>query len=405
MRSWLAAGAAVALLASPAVSAAPASPPPPPVIAVLGEAGLNVLHEEFRLASGTPARFPRGMPAPVRIDLPRSGSWDERMGTLREGPLGHMTPGVLYWIAGTRLLLVAPDPAETTAVGGDDAGVVFVDVSNPGRMDQLAHGTGVVGAAVGASTGTAPRAFALYVVGKGAPSWQYLADQPWIDVATISNVELAAGCAAVPAVRAFRASGRVPFTAVGNTQDASSSAELPNGIPEFFHVGGVGDDGHTRLTPDPGQSNSFHATQGPQRPYDVGELFTFDGPDSTSTSGRATFGGTSGASPRVAGRAAVLIDRARRLLQSAARPRTGPLADGRLTADELEDLLHHTAIPAEQDTPLRYEVEGYGALTDASMSHADAVLRGGAVPAARVAEDDAHQRAESVRAALAERCS
>jgi hypothetical protein len=81
-------------------------------------------------------------------------------------------------------------------------------------------------------------------------------------------------------------------------------------------------------------------------------------------------------------------------------PRQGPLADGSLTGQELEHLLRQTAVPAEATPGLRYALEGYGALTDASMAAARDLLSGRSSPAPRDADDAAHAAAEQARAAL-----
>ena len=385
----------------------------PPVIAVVGESGgVNVLHEDFRLAA--PARFPTGMPTPVTVTLPAKGTFAERLRQVQAGPLGHMKPGVLYWLAGTRLLAVAPHGSATSVVGGNTLGHVTIDVADPTGSDMLQHGTGVVGAAVSGRTGTAPTAWALVVAGdNGGAAWSYLSRQSWVDVATTSSFLLTAECEGVPEVRRFRAGGRVPFAAVGNTQDPQAPAAAPVGLPEFFHVGGVDEQGRTRLVPQPERANAFYAAEGPQRPYETGDLFAFPAPSSAALTGTMTFGGTSGASPRVAGRAAVLIAHARAVLSAsptrpaevyaaapadARLPARGPLADGLFTAGELERLLHVTAVPAEPASPARYLVEGYGATTDAAMARARAILGGTAVEVARPDDDRLHKQVEALRA-------
>ena len=69
------------------------------------------------------------------------------------------------------------------------------------------------------------------------------------------------------------------------------------------------------------------------------------------------------------------------------RPPRGPLHDGDLTARELVDLMHHTAVPHEPPGPTRYFIEGYGAINDTSQALAMRVLRGEAAEPARPQED------------------
>jgi hypothetical protein len=407
----LRAATVVALMASPML-VVPASSAPrvaPAVVAILGEPDpLNVLHSDFRTRDGRDAVLPAGMPKPVRVVLPRSGDFDARVEAVAAGPLGHLKPRTLYYVAGTRLLVYsAPNAAgsiQTDAVSGD-------------RL----HATGVVDAAIGRRHGTAPDALAVFVLGGGAAPWDWVASQAWIDIASTSDYgppQLALSgdsdtkvrlCEGAAAVRSMVAAGRVVMSSSGNTTDPPEALMSPNGLPEVFQVGGVDATGRTYLPPHPAESDPWYAAGTVVRPYEVGELYSFMAAGPDSFDGTAHFGGTSGATPRVAGWAARLVEEARRItgggpvrgaLAAGRRVSRGPLADGRLTGGELTDLLRHVAMPAEPASPGRYFVEGYGAVNARAVAAARAVLRGSKVAPARPDEDTAAASTRQARAAL-----
>jgi hypothetical protein len=184
----------------------------------------------------------------------------------------------------------------------------------------------------------------------------------------------------------------------------------PSGLPENYQVGGVASDGRS-------QRPSTDGTAGPTRPYETGDRFAFQAAAPDSLNGSVLFTGTSGSAPSTAGRAADLIQYARTLLHSHAGfssgalatadrdsrlrlPARGPLRDGRLTRDELIDVLHHVAVPAEPAGPTRYAIEGYGALTREAMATAKRVLAGSQELPSRTEEDQQHALVEGGRGAL-----
>src|SRR5689334_3052386 len=159
-----------------ATMAGPAGAAPPPVVATVGDTGINPLHSEFRAKPGEPVVYPAGMPTPTFIDLPAGGPFDEQLAALRRGPLANLQPGVLYAIRGTRLLVISP--------GGTK---VYTDAVPP-TADARMHGTGVLAAAMGSVTGTAPDALGVFVAAKAVSpeAWDWIARQPWIDAASMS---------------------------------------------------------------------------------------------------------------------------------------------------------------------------------------------------------------------------
>jgi hypothetical protein len=412
------------VLACALVAAAPAAAlGAPPVVAVVGDDdGVNVLHQEFRALPGEPVVYPAGMPTPRFVDLPSGASFGDALAAVHDGPLSHLEPGVLYAVRGTRLLLFNPggtasyeDAVPLTAAPGSAYG-------------PRTHGTGVISAAIGTTTGTQPRGLAVFLTAaaNSVEAWQWIAAQPWIDVATMSDYSPYVGgrigdvnkeeepptCRSARETHAAVASGHLVFSSSGNTTDPGEQHFAPNGLADVYQVGGTDANGRTFLPGDvvnPG--DPLWSAQTPTRPYQTGalEYFLTAGPDSYD--GWFQFGGTSGATPKTAGYAMRLIEAARGILGAgrsgaalatlgagAAPPVRGPLADGKLTVDELATLLHHTARPAEAATPLRYAIEGYGAVNDASVATALQVLSGQTAEPARPDEDTVHDAVLQARA-------
>jgi hypothetical protein len=399
--------AAVAVAAC-AVTVAPAGAgargtAPRPVVAVVGDFGINPLHEEFRTPDGSTPHYPAGMPRPVMVDLPRSGSFSDQLAELRQGPLGHPAGGTLYGVRGTRLLLYVPP-------GVDDI------------LTDRAHGTGVAASVGGNRTGVAKEALIVFVAGSSDPSYDWLSVQSWIDVASTSvySVPTTDQCAGADPVRRLARAGGLLFSSSGNTYDAAEPLMTPNGLPEVYQVGGVDSTGRTYVPPHLDEPQPTFAAGTVVRPYESGARFSFPAASGDDLKASQPFGGTSGATPTVAGYAALLVQQARALLGDTGHrtadamaqrpprgprpPARGPLADGRLTRDELVALLHHTATPKETPSPLRYAVEGYGATTARSHALALAVLRGTAAEPARPDEDAANAQVEALRGRIAARC-
>jgi hypothetical protein len=382
-----------------------------PVVAIVGEdPGVNVLHDDFRTADGRDPAYPPGMPAPVMVSLPTAGTFAERLAQLQAGPLGHPVAGRLYAVHGTRLLLYAA-PGSGSLVGGD-------------RL----HATGVLSSAIGRRYGTAPTALGLFVPGTSPAAFDWFAKQQWVDVASMSsyavhtvNSEEPATtpiCLGAEPVSRWIGQGHVFFSSSGNTTDQPESVVTPNGLSRVYQVGGVDSTGHTWLPGHTEESDTFYAAGNVVRPYETGELFSFPAAAPDALTGSVHFGGTSGATPRTAGRAAALIATARAMAGSTGRrgphladatghrrPAAGPLADGMFTSDELVDLLHAIAVPALPADGAGYAAEGYGALTDAAQRVGVRVLSGLQPMPTRTADDTANTVAEQARAALVDaRC-
>lgn len=380
---------------------APSASSPPAVIATF-EQGVNVLHEDFRLTTKT--SLPAGLPPVERVQLPTAGSFEDRVAAARKGVLGHLVPGVLYYIEGTRLL-------------------IYTSADSRGSGDVLevrGHGTGVAGAAVGIRHGTNPDAFLVLIADDLTLSaWRWVAEQDWIDAVSTSYIAIWASanqCPEAEYIQEIEDRGRLMFSGIGNGEQVGHVLS-PSGVPSAYQVGGVDDEGRTYL-PDPEDEYPYSTTD---RPYETGDRLRFSSSDPDSLSGSSEFGGTSGATPSTAGRATELVQYARSILGSTwtgtragvlARispgrqaPSRGPLRDGDLTNAELVRLLHNAAIPAEPPGPTRYLIEGYGALNEEAVALAKHVLAGKSKAPDRPDEDRAHEQVEAVRAAAyAERC-
>lgn len=391
--------AAVMAVASAASVAAPghAAPGPPArvVVAIVGESGMNVLHDDFRTARGQSVTYPAALGPVMTVALPSSGTFADRRAAVAAGPLGHLAPGRLYGIRGTRLLVVsAPSAFPLTDVTGGGTTTITVGSSD----DPTLHGTGVVDAAIGRRYGTAPDALALLVLGNSSDSWAWVAERPGIDVASTSGYEASTRCTAAADVRSFVGSGHPVFSSSGNTGDQGEALTSPNGLPEVYQVGGVTADGKPWGTPH-ADSNPFYAVGQVTRPYQTGELYDFPTAAYDSTTGTMRFGGTSGATPRTAGWAARLVGYAR-----AHRSRHGPLADGTLSRTELVSLLRHVAVPSMPGQAGGFYVEGYGALNAKAIRHAEQILAGTATDPGRPDDDAREAQVEQVRAAAFADC-
>lgn len=397
-RAVVAALFGVVLAASTAQAGTPArTGAPPVVIAVIGEDGFDPLHREFATRDGRDVRLPAAIEGKaVRVQLPRGGSYDARHAAMLRGPLGKLKANTLYYVRGTRLLIWTGTRTTGSVDKGDNE-----------------HGTGVASLAGGRTLGHAPDALIVMALDHFDLSWAWMAQQSWIDVGTSSAYDPLVGaapviCVATAAVKAVRQSGRLPFLIAGNGPSDTTGSAMGQS-PHVVRVGGVNDDGTTRL---PGDGSSVASYSG--RGYDIAERYVFTIVEYGTDDGYVKAGGTSGSTPLIASRAAGLIAYARQLVgdrgtgsrngalvvapRGARTPSRGPLADGTLTADELLATQLAAASPARAE-PTRYAVEGYGFFGDQAQELVKRVLAGRADLPERTADDLAYSAALLARQA------
>jgi len=366
------------------------------VVAVVAESGVDVLQPEFRTTDGRDAELPAAIRGRVvRVALP-PGDRDAKAAALKRGPLGHPVVGTLYYVSGTRLLLYfgqreAGVPAAPPWVGAD-------------------HGTGTASVAGGRTVGAAPNALVVVLISYQEPAWAWLAEQSWIDVSSSSTFELPTAllCDSYTGMRTFRQLGHLPFVAAGNGF-FDSTVLSPGNSPDAVRVGGVLPDGSSFLPGADASDPLFWSG----RAYDTAGAMTMR-IAKAGTDGLVTASGTSGSSPMVAGRVAHVLSTVRRavgdtgsgvragaLVIAQRAPRVGPLADGRLDAEELLEVVLAASRPKGTAAPGRYAIEGYGWFNLEAAKDAVAILLGQRTLPSRLEDDLAYDTAIQARAGLA----
>jgi subtilisin family serine protease len=370
------------------------------VVAVVAEHGIDVLHPEFATADGADLVLPPAVKSRVVVvKLPRGGSQDQRRDALMRSALRHPRTGQAYYISGTRLVVVATEPG--------------LDLTT----DDF-HGTAVTSVAGGRRVGTGQDVLMVTAVGTQDPAWAWTARQSWIDVATTSTFPILGAteppymCSSAGSVARMRRSGQLLFAAAGNGPEDTYLLP-PGGLPGVIRVGGVHPDGTSVNPYVDGTEHSPYMYSA--REYDVAELFTMTVADNSAPTGYSEATGTSGSSPRVAGRVAQLLAELRRAVGDSQvgvrngalvraqgrRPVRGPLADGKLTADELQILLFHRARPSLPEQPGRYTQEGFGYFDAKALTSALSEGLGRSEAMQRVEDDQEHQIALRLREAQA----
>ena len=283
-----------------------------------------------------------------------------------------------YWLPGTKV------------IGAIDFGTSQI-LGAPGD-----HGQGTTSSAVGNLHGTCPECLLLFINTAGATKEQgedainWAMAQPWIDV--ISNSygyslayrdRLYSG-SDVDAQRKATQRGQTVFFSAGNGQDGAfvvpnttsfSSQEGPDWIVTVGAISAGEDnyyfrDDRTGVPFEPLDNTAHHASySGHGKPADIAGIGanypTAYGSTTVGGTGASGFGGTSNATPQVAGTYARALYLARRDLRGASRTqrdgviavganyacgrvrRDCELGDGRLTAAELRERLFFGAIHTE----------------------------------------------------------
>jgi hypothetical protein len=392
---------------APAVVGAP--PAHAAVVIAVIEDGLNPYHDDFARPdlTASPATYLPGYPKaakPLRLSLDER---DYAAAVQRDDKTWRsLKPGQLYYVPGTSFvgLVHLPGHQFDRSIGVDEGGLTS---GRPVVDGYSYHGTGVASAIAGRRHGGCPKCLVVLVAADDQEvGLAWAAKQSWIDVVSNSwggplgaPSRATAGAPARDASlgsevsRAAAASGKVVLFASGNgvaSLGATTRAPQHNltyyspyaGPPWVLTVGAARKDG---------QPTSWHNV-----PVDViarGEQWPVAAPDSTT--GEVLFMGTSCSTPVAAGvigealrrtRAAVgdhgVGSRRRTLVVPGAgrRPRSGPLADGRLTRAEVVATVRAWAAWQPFDaagavadpfvtptTPAAFAYEGYG-LVDASRT-------------------------------------
>lgn len=410
------AGAAAAAIAVPALAATYDGPTPDDPgadtahgVVALVDTGINPYHDVW--ADNSPRAFQHpstyldGYPADA-IALDLTLDEDNYRRAVRDDcdVWSSIEPGQLYWVPGTRIvgaISFDPDPIELC----DGAS---------GILDMDGHGTMTASRATGAGYGACPDCLVVSVQGLTADSVGWAAEQAaWIDAQSNSWGPLP-GVIGPELTTTIEQAARthLTFFASGNGLMATAGVyghptymqtEL---TPSVISVGGH-DSGQVALWPDA----PAHVVS------DACDSWAADS-QSTDASAEDIGGGTSGASPFVAGNAVRIAREARFLLGDSgggvvdgvvasgvapAGVTSGPLADGVFTLDEWREVLLKTATERPeaqaQDGPScgplaapysslpvtwtempddfpEYLYIGYGAVDEPAIQRAFAVLRG-----------------------------
>jgi hypothetical protein len=409
----------------------PPEPFPHVVVATL-DTGTNPLHPAWRRDQPWhPSTFIPGYPSTAEaINLSFEDTFEDTLDASKPALAKLKEKRFPYWIPGTNLI--------GTWAAPNDAIPVFDTRARSGATHS--HGASASSQIAGTDLGMAPDAFLVIMdrTPDGAPSGDALgldavyranadglrwaADQPWIDIIH-TNIQNPAplGGNQVPAASGYHeaveyaiSKGKLVISAGGNFY-AEATETSPHAGPPGVLVAGADDNcGYTDYSnPDPHVVMDGYGT-------------IAAAPNSFGTT---TFSGTSSASPRTTGYAAQLLLEIRRafaytggmqdgalvvLPDTTPRPATGPLADGRLTAAELHEVIRKTAnpnphasmwdgsqgtcVPQPAALPFSfYPKMGYGEISEHTLPNALAVTLGAAPMPSRPVEDAFFAASEAAR--------
>ncbi|HWH29516.1 MAG TPA: S8/S53 family peptidase [Mycobacteriales bacterium] len=386
LRRALAAGLAAALLPLTAVLAAddPAAPgeggPQDAVVVAVIDSGFSPYHHDY-LASEMPQAYDADPGNDLPLDAPPHEwlpGFPDPSTFAAYSPLQIDVDAVADPTAKPAALAAADDAAWSTVQRSTSDAVHYRWLPGTKVVGALtfgsgrvldgtgAHGMGTASSAVGNLYGTCPSCALLFIQygdrAQAEDAIEWAMAQPWIDVITNSygfslvNRDRFYAGSDTEAQRAAVERGQQVFFSAGNGQENAflvpnttlfSSQEGPDWIVTVTA-------GHPR------NSGSYTGTG---KPADVAGLGT-DYPTSygaTTTTNGGNFGGTSNATPQVAGQYAEALYRIRTALPGASRVQTGgviatgpagcaaarpdcELADGVLTGRELRDRLLQSAV-------------------------------------------------------------
>ncbi|MGH2711294.1 MAG: S8 family serine peptidase [Actinomycetota bacterium] len=435
LRSAALVGSAFLLLSPvPGVSAQTSEVPEPfphVVVATL-DTGTNPLHPSWRREQPYhPSTFIPGYPASAEaIQLDFQDTFEDTLEGSKPALSTLKEKSFPYWFPGTNLIGTWSAPT--------DAIPIFDTRAQAGATHS--HGASASSQIAGLDLGMAPDAF-LVIVDRtlnnaaggstnadvyrtNGEALRWAADQPWIDIihTNIQNVVPLAGNQ-VPyepgyhdAVEYALSKGKLVISAGGNWY-AEPTETSPHAGPSGVLAAGANDNcGYTDYSnPDPHVVMDGYGTVAA----------------APNGFGTATFSGTSSASPRITGYSAQLlleirrrfgytdgmVDGALMVLPPAQTPAEGPLSDGRLTADELHEVIRKTAdpnphasmwdgtqsicVPQPADLPFSfYPKMGYGEVSEHTLPDALGVALGESPIPERPIEDAFYSGSEAARHAF-----
>lgn len=330
-----------------------------------------------------------------------------------------------YWIPGTNIIGAWASP-------GDQAPIF--DLRPNGTSHS--HGAHASSQISGKGYGMAPWTYLVImdrtpdgggdVYQTNAEGLRWAADQPWIDIihtniqniVPLANGSTPAGFTGYPeAVSYALRKGKIVVSAGGNWFVEPTETSPHAGPPGVLVAGANDNCGYTDFSnPDPHVVMDGMGTVSAD----------FDSYEDD------VFSGTSSASPRITGYVAKLLLRIRRhfdysggiqdgalvVLDRSQRPKKGPLADGKLVAAELQEVVRKTAdpnphesrwdgagslecIPQPVDLPYSfYPKMGYGEISEHTIGSAFEAAIGQQPMPERPMEDDFYEASEEARRAF-----
>jgi hypothetical protein len=442
--------------------------------AVLGEAnsvvalidtGINPYSPAFRDKSSLGRKppwkyipgYPKNTPAlRLSLGLPYDKALEKDAAVWR-----RVEANKLYWIPGTRIIGAISLGAGGTNCPGVEAPPASTatagDCPEHRILDDFGHGTMTASRAAGSPNSLSPNARIVAIEGLGAGSVQWAADQGWIDVQSNSWISFIPPPVPNGVINAFKDAAKkmLVLAASGNGAAFSQGAaptptQLLSTAPAGVVIVGGHDNGKMTLWSGAPPHVVADAYAGMTAIHDSTEKMR---PDPIACC-------TSAASPYAAGGAAAIVRIARMILHDKATGirngvvaqgravvpigKSSPLADGKLTLDELKDVFLHTAQarPEESEddgdihwagdprapdytefgpggnpfcglcttTPVEwttipedasaYQLIGYGAINESSAGLAFGVLLGQVDMPERPAEDQQYALDQQAREAL-----
>lgn len=380
--------------AGPVLATDPAQDAIPTPVLFIADSGINPYHIDFRAPPDLDDdTYPDYYPAEAeRIELTLdAGSYDEARAADAE-IWESLEFGKLYAFVGTRIVggIDFTDPGAC----GDSCPVPILEEGGT-TTNPAGHGTRVSSSAVGERAGGCPECRLVIGTPNRDEAFAWALQQEWIDA--VSNSYGAPAGLGNPfrsmesISRDWTGSGRSWFEAAGNSPSSGAVNHLSHteGPPWVFRVG------HHGQTPSLWDLVLYSQT------FEV--IGTVEKPVASpmSLEGYTTGTGTSMAAPDVAGRALSLLREVRQEFQDpggvrdgvlarasdpSLAPQAGPLSDGELTAEELEEVLRKTAreVPTfwSLPEPLRYFEQGFGLVDADSLEDAKGLLFEGIDPPA-----------------------